>query len=283
MKTNEAISLFRKRMAPLYPSNEIDGMVRVIMEEIMHYSPVDVVMRVNEELPDFFAMRLETIISRLERHEPLQYILGIARFHGHNFKVTPATLIPRPETEQLVDIIIDENSEREDLNVIDLGTGSGCIAISLARALKFATVTGTDISHEALEVARENAAIKKARVKWLEADMLEMPPMPADSFDIMVSNPPYITMSEQSGMERNVLDYEPHSALFVPDNDPLLYYRAIAQFAIRTLKNGGRLYLEINQYQGEATADLLRNSGMINVVLHRDSFGNQRFVTATNA
>ena len=283
MKTNEAISLFRQRMALLYPANEIDAMMRVIMEEVMHYSPVDVVMRANEELPEFFTMRLNTIISRLERHEPLQYILGFAQFHGHNFKVTPATLIPRPETEQLVDIIIDENGDREDLNVIDLGTGSGCIAISLARALKFATVTGTDINNQALDVARENASALKVRVKWLEADMLEMPPMPADSFDIVVSNPPYITMSEQAGMERNVLDYEPHSALFVPDNDPLLFYRAIAQFAMHSLKNGGRLYLEINQYQGEATAALLRNARLTDVALHRDSFGNQRFVTATKA
>ena len=283
MKTNEAINLFRQRMAPLYPASEIDAMMRVIMEEVMHYSPVDVVMRADDELPEFFTTRLETIISRMERHEPLQYILGIARFHGHNFKVTPATLIPRPETEQLVDIIIDENGNRDDLNVIDLGTGSGCIAISLARALKFATVTGTDINYEALEVARENASALKVRVKWLEADMLEMPPMPANSFDIVVSNPPYITMSEQAGMERNVLDYEPHSALFVPDNDPLLFYRAIAQFAIHALKNGGRLYLEINQYQGEATAALLRSAGFTDVALHRDSFGNNRFVTATSS
>ena len=283
MKTKEAISLFRQHMAPLYPANEIDAMMRVIMEEVMHYSPVDVVMRADDELPEFFTTRLKTIISRMERHEPLQYILGIARFHGHNFKVTPATLIPRPETEQLVDIIIDENGDRDDLNVIDLGTGSGCIAISLARALKFATVTGTDINNEALDVARENSSALKVRVKWLEADMLEMPPMPANSFDIVVSNPPYITMSEQAYMERNVLDYEPHSALFVPDSDPLLYYRAIAQFAIHALKNGGRLYLEINQYQGEATAALLHSAGLTDVALHRDSFGNLRFVTATSS
>lgn len=281
MRTNEAISLFRQHMKPIYPSSEIDAMMRVIMEEVMHYSPVDVVMRDNDELPDFFTTRLQTIISRLERNEPLQYILGFARFHGHNFKVTPDTLIPRPETEQLVDIIIDESGERDDLNVIDLGTGSGCIAISLARALKFATVTGTDINIEALNVARENASALKVKVKWLEADMLEMPPMPGSSFDIIVSNPPYITLSEQATMEPNVINYEPHGALFVPDSDPLLYYRAIAQFAMHTLKNGGRLYLEINQHQAEATAQLLKKLGLSDIVLRRDSFGNQRFVTAT--
>ena len=281
MKTNEAISLFRQHMALFYPSSEIDAMMRVIMEEVMHYSPVDVVMRANDELPNFFTTRLGTIISRLERNEPLQYILGFARLHGHNFKVTTDTLIPRPETEQLVDIIIDENGERDDLNVIDLGTGSGCIAMSLARALKFATVTGTDINIEALNVAHENASALKVKVKWLEADMLEMPPMPDSSFDIIVSNPPYITTSEKATMEPNVLNYEPHSALFVPDSDPLLYYRAIALFAMHTLKNGGRLYLEINQHQGEATAELLKKAGLSDVVLRRDFFGNQRFVTAT--
>ena len=135
----------------------------------------------------------------------------------HVYTDTTSRSLPPPSfrAQQLVDIIIDENGDRDDLNVIDLGTGSGCIAISLARALKFATVTGTDINYEALDVARENASALKVRVKWLEADMLEMPSMPVNSFDIVVSNPPYITMSEQAGMERNVLDYEPHSALFV--------------------------------------------------------------------
>ena len=281
MKTSEVAITMRQRLQDIYPASELDAMTRIIMEEVMHYTAVDTVMRANEELPEFFVTRLDSIISRLSRHEPLQYILGKARFHGHDFKVTPATLIPRPETEQLVDLIADENREYEDLHVIDLGTGSGCIAISLARALKFAQVTGVDISNDALDVAREDAANLKVRVRWLEADMLEMPPMPAHSFDIVVSNPPYITMSEQATMERNVLDYEPHSALFVPDGDPLLYYRAIAQFARHALKPGRRLYLEINRSYGNEVAALLHGCGMTDVALHRDSFGNTRFATAT--
>ena len=281
MKTKEASVIFRQRLGHVLPAGEIDAMMRVIMEEVMHYSPVDVVIRADDELPEFFPSRLDNIMSRLERHEPLQYILGSALFHGHRFRVTPATLIPRPETEQLVDLIIDECGQREDLRVMDLGTGSGCIAISLARALKFAQVTGVDISNDALQVARDNATALKVRVHWLEADMLEMPSMPAQSQDIVVSNPPYITLSEQAAMERNVLDYEPRQALFVPDDDPLRFYRAIASIAATVLAPGGRLYVEINRRFGQETAALFEQQGFADTRVLKDSFGNDRFVTAT--
>lgn len=281
MKTNEVNAIFRQRLGHLLPAGEIDAMTRIVMEEVMHYSPVDAVIRAEEELPEFFTSRLDDIISRLERHEPLQYILGTARFHGHSLRVTPATLIPRPETEQLVDMVIDECGDREDLRVMDLGTGSGCIAISLARTLKFPQVTAVDISHEALQVARENAAALKVRVHWMEADLLEMPPLPTESQDIVVSNPPYITLGEQAAMERNVLDYEPHEALFVPDDDPLRFYRAIAQLAARVLVPGGRIFLEINRRFGSETATLLGGYGFTGALVHKDSFGNDRFVTAT--
>lgn len=281
MKTCEVATIMRQHLSPLYPDSELNAFTRIILEDVMHYSPVDAVMRAQDELPEFFVTRLGTIISRLQHHEPLQYILGKARFHGHDFKVTPATLIPRPETEQLVDMIVDDNGGREDLVVVDLGTGSGCIAISLARALKFATVTGIDISHEALAVARENAAALKARVKWLEADILELPAMPAAGVDIVVSNPPYITMAEKSTMERNVLDYEPHEALFVPGSDPLLFYRAIVDFAAQVLKPRGRIYLEINSHYGNEITSLLHSAGMTSAAVHHDSYGNTRFATAT--
>ena len=281
MTTQQATTIFRQRLSGLYDAGEVDAMMRVVMETVMHYSPVDVALRANEPLPDFFAARLENILLRLERYEPLQYILGTARFHGHQFKVTPATLIPRPETEQLVDLVIDENGHRDDLRVLDLGTGSGCIAVSLARALKFARVTGVDINHNALAVAQENAAALKVKVTWLEADMLEMPSMPAGEIDIVVSNPPYITVSEQAAMERNVLDYEPHEALFVPDNDPLRYYRAIARIASHVLAPGGRLYVEVNRRLGQQVAALFLQAGLTDTQVRRDSFGNERFVTAT--
>ena len=278
MTTREAISLMRSELQSTCDAREIDSMARVIMEEVLLWQPVDIVMRDGEELPAFFPAKLQEIIARLKRNEPLQYILGKARFHGHNFAVTPATLIPRPETEQLVDMIIDQNPG-SDLMVLDIGTGSGCIAISLARALKFAQVTGTDISQQALTVARQNASELKTRVNFVQQDITHCTP-PLEMWDIIVSNPPYITMSEQAGMERNVLDYEPHSALFVPDTDPMLYYRPIAAYASRALKNGGRLYLEINRAMAQQVINTLHQAGLKNVQAFTDFNGNNRFVTA---
>ena len=213
MTTREAINRLRENLAGVYDPREIESMTRVIFEDVLLWKPVDIVMRDQEPLPSFFDTKLNGIIDRLLRHEPLQYILGKARFHGHSFAVTPATLIPRPETEQLVDMIVDQNPG-SDLRVLDIGTGSGCIAISLARALKFAHVTATDISPQALAVAQQNAAALKTRVSFVQQDILTTQ-APREAWDIIVSNPPYITMSERSAMERNVLDYEPGSALFV--------------------------------------------------------------------
>ena len=280
MTTREAILLLRRELSTSYDVHEIEGMTRVIFEEVLLWKPVDIVMRDGEQLPQFFDQRLTNIIGRLKQEEPLQYILGKARFHGHSFAVTPAVLIPRPETEQLVDMIVDQNPD-SDLQVLDIGTGSGCIAISLARALKFAQVTATDISPRALEVARANAAALKTRVRFLEQDILTCR-APSQLWDIIVSNPPYITEREKASMDRNVLDYEPHSALFVPDEDPMLFYRPIAAYARRALKNGGRLYLEINRAMAQQVCDTLRKSGLSNIQLFNDFNGNDRFITATN-
>lgn len=259
----------------------MDAMTRLIMDEVLHFSPVDIVLRAQNDVPDFFPEALEKIISRLEKQEPIQYILGGAWFHGHRFAVTPATLIPRPETEQLVDLVVDENSERADLRVLDIGTGSGCIAISLARALKFAQVTGLDVSDEALAVASGNAKSLKAHVDWVEADLLANPQWPEASLDIVVSNPPYICQSERATMERNVLDYEPGLALFVPDDDPLLFYRPIARLASSALVPGGHLYLEVNSRFSDDVVSLLTRHGFCDAQSVRDSYGNVRFVTAS--
>lgn len=269
----------RSELSGCYDSREIEGMTRIIFEDVLLWQPVDIVMRDGEQLPEFFDSRLASIITRLKQHEPLQYILGKARFHGHSFAVTPATLIPRPETEQLVDMIIDENPGN-DLAVLDIGTGSGCIAISLARALKFAQVTATDVSPDALAVAQHNATALKTRVRFLEQDILTCS-APSQAWDIIVSNPPYITEQEKATMERNVLDYEPHSALFVPNDDPMLFYRPIAAYASRSLKNGGRLYLEINRAMAQQVSDILKQAGLSNIHIHNDFNGNNRFITAT--
>lgn len=279
MTTREAIQRLRNALSPLYDPREVESMTRVIMEDVLQWRPVDIVMRDSDQLPDFFPSRLDDIIARLQRHEPLQYILGKARFHGHNFTVTPAVLIPRPETEQLVDMIIDQNTG-SDLDVLDIGTGSGCIAISLARALKFAQVTATDVSTSALAVAQHNAQALGTRVRFVEHNILTSR-APIEAWDIIVSNPPYITMSEKNSMDRNVLDYEPAGALFVPDADPMLYYRAIAAYASQALKNSGRLYLEINRAMAALVSDTLRQARLSNIQVFNDFNGNNRFVTAT--
>ena len=277
MKLKEAIEQLRKGLADVAEPGEVQAMIRIICEDVFNYDPVDVALRQESELPEFAQERLTDIIVRLRRHEPLQYVVGSARFHGHRFKVTPAVLIPRPETEQLVDLIIDENTG-SDLRVLDMGTGSGCIAISLARALKFAQVDALDVSRDALEVARQNAIDLKVKVRFFESDMLL--PQPSSSYDIIVSNPPYICWSEREAMEPNVKDYEPGQALFVPDNDPLLFYKTIAPYAVQSLERGGHLYLEINpRFAGEVKR-LLEESGFDEVRILEDSFGKQRFAAA---
>ena len=277
MILKEAIEQLRTGLSGIVEPHEAQAMIRVICEDIFNYDPVDVALRQDSELPQFAGQRVSDVVSRLRRHEPLQYIVGSARFHGHKFKVTPAVLIPRPETEQLVDLIVDENPA-SDLRVLDIGTGSGCIAISLARALKFAQIDALDVSRDALAVARDNAAALKAKVRFFESDMLM--PQPAATYDIIVSNPPYICWSERESMERNVKDYEPGQALFVPDNDPLLFYKAIAPYAMQSLDKGGRLYLEINQRFGREVKQLLEAGGFDEVRIIEDSYGKVRFAAA---
>ncbi len=278
MKLKEAIEQLRNGLAGVAEPQEVQAMIRIICEDIFNYDPVDVALRQERELPEFAQERITDLIARMRRHEPLQYIIGWARFHGHKFKVTPTVLIPRPETEQLVDLIVNENTA-SDLRVLDMGTGSGCIAISLARALKFASVDALDVSRDALAVARENAAALKVKVRFFESDMLL--PQPAATYDIIVSNPPYICWSERESMERNVKDYEPGQALFVPDNDPLMFYKAIAPYAQQSLEKGGRLYLEINQRFGNEVKRLLEDYGFEDVRIIQDSFGKVRFAVAS--
>lgn len=278
MKVKEAIQQLRESLSPVIEAGELQAMIRVICEDVFNYDQVDVALRQDHELPDFAPERIAEIIARLKRHEPLQYVVGSARFHGHRFKVTPAVLIPRPETEQLVDLIIDENPD-PDLKVLDMGTGSGCIAIALARALKFAQVDALDVSRDALAVARENAALLKTPgVRFFESDMLAS--QPSACYDIIVSNPPYICWSERESMDRNVKDFEPGQALFVPDSDPLLYYKAIAHYASQSLEHGGKLYLEINQRFGNEVKQLLESCGLDDVRIIEDSFGHVRFAAA---
>lgn len=274
-------SYIKQALAEAYPEGEVRAFVRILFEEWLHYSTVDIYLRADCEVPDFVEQKMRRAVECLLAHEPIQHIVGVAHFHGHRFKVDRHTLIPRPETEQLVDMIIDQNPAT-DLRVLDIGTGSGCIAISLARAMKFAQVTAFDVSQAALDVAAGNASALGAKVNFCLTDILSAKPSD-NQFDIIVSNPPYICHSEKSQMDSNVLLYEPHTALFVPDDDPLLFYRAIAQYASRALSPNGKLYFEINAAYGNATAQLLKQHGFTDIEIVRDFYGRDRFVSALMA
>lgn len=281
MNVAETQKLIRHALRDLYPSGEIAAIERILFEHLLHYSPVDIIMRQDRVLPDFVEEKMRDAVARLGREEPIQHIVGVADFHGHQFKVTRDTLVPRPETEQLVDMITDECGDRYDLRVLDIGTGSGCIAISLALALKFASVDALDVSAEALAIANVNAAKFGAKVNFVYGDILCMPNSKSERYDIVVSNPPYVLCSEKEQMQKNVLDYDPALALFVPDDNPLLFYKAIASYCNRALRAGGRLFLEINAAFGQQVKDLLIDAGYNNVEVRRDFCGRDRFVTAT--
>lgn len=271
----------RKELSEIYPPNEIEGIIRIIFDHLKQWSPVDIVLHRDEIISDFISGKIDNILSRLKCHEPIQYIVGEGRFFGYTFKVTPDTLIPRQETEELVEMIIKKYGKTDDLQVLDIGTGSGCIAIALAFNLPFSIVSGIDISLKAVEIATENAKRLRAhRASFHTADIFTLLP-DQDSLDIIVSNPPYIVHSEKVDMEANVLDYEPHTALFVSDDNPLCFYSAIADFAITALKPGGELYFEINPLFADQLKSMLSEKGFTDIVLHLDIHNRNRFASAS--
>lgn len=273
------IQKIKEVLSPLYSTGEIKNIIRIIFENIKNYSQVDIIMNQDEILSQFIKDKVDMILKRLVNHEPIQYIFNEAYFQGLTLKVTPDTLIPRPETEELIDIIVKENNQ-SDLHVLDIGTGSGAIAIALAKSLKFPIVDAIDISQKAIDIAQENAKAHKVKINFFIRDILSVE-IPTNSvYDIIVSNPPYITLREKDSMEPNVLDYEPHTALFVPDNDPLLFYRAITHYAVYALNPGGRIYFEINSLYGKETAKLLSDNNFIDVDIIKDMYGLDRFVSA---
>lgn len=258
MTVMELSSYIRSRLAD---DPEVRALERIIFEDVLLMRPIDVVVNPDRELPEFIPAKITAILDRLISGEPIQYIIGHARFHGLYFRVTTDTLIPRPETEELVDIIADRYAQYSDLRIIDIGTGSGAIAIALARTLKFPKITAVDISGKALEIARQNAADLSVKINFVHGDILRL--KPEEHFDIAVSNPPYVLESERTDMEAKVLDHEPASALFVPDDDPLRFYNAI-----RRNVNADAYYFEINpmcakQFDG---AEIIK-----------DSYGKSRF------
>lgn len=270
----------KRRLTLVVGEREAYWMARDIIDDILGYSEVELLIKGNEVLSDFVIGKIDSVVERVERGEPLQYVLGWARFEGNRYMVTPDTLIPRPETQEIVDIIISRHGEEKDLRVMDVGTGSGCIAISLARGLKFAQVSAIDISQPALEVARENAKMLKTRVNFECRDALSLTPKRGEKYDIIVSNPPYIAEYERKDMEHSVLDYEPSTALFVPNDDPLRFYRAIASFAVETLSQGGHIYYEINPLFATEMLEMMRGMGYNDIEIINDMQGRKRMLCA---
>lgn len=256
-------------------------MTRIIFERLKGYTPADLVLKGAQEAGEYIIGKTDRIVKRLLANEPIQYIFGIADFYGMEFKVTPDVLIPRPETAELVDIIVADWKNKSDLEIADLCTGSGCIACALARHLPFSSVTAIDISATAIAIAKENATALKTKINFIKADVLALDP--SDSkYDIIVSNPPYITEKEKVAMEPNVLEYEPGLALFVPDNDPLRFYKPITMFASKSLKQGGMLYFEINPEYASAIQKLISGYSFSEIEVIRDSAARKRFIKATH-
>ncbi|MBM6806583.1 peptide chain release factor N(5)-glutamine methyltransferase [Bacteroides caecicola] len=268
----------QKLIAASYAETEASALARWILEEEFGFSTLELYAGKDTDFPMEKRNRLNDILVRLARFEPIQYIIGKTEFCGLTLKVSSDVLIPRPETAELVDWIVSD-CPQSGLRVLDIGTGSGCIAITLAERMVEAEVSAWDISERALAVARENALHNNVRIAFSCMDVFNEP-TGTSVFDIIVSNPPYITESERAEMERNVLDYEPETALFVPDTDPLRFYRRIAHIGNQMLKPGGKLFFEINRAYGSETAAMLKYGGYSQVEVRSDSYGNARMIKA---
>jgi|GEM_PF-16140 len=271
---------FIETLTPIYGADEAESFFNIALEEIQGLSRVGLIMNPGAGLSSMQKEKWDNVLAQLLEHKPIQYIFGKTHFYGFEFTVNANTLIPRPETEELVEWIINENKNKEDITILDIGTGSGCIAISLAHNLKQAAVSALDVSAEALAVAKHNAAANNVTVNFIQDDILTANSLPRQ-YDIIVSNPPYVRNLEKHEIKPNVLDFEPHLALFVEDNDPLIFYRKIARLAKQYLKKGGTLYFEINQYLGTETVHMLETQGFKKVILRKDLYGNDRMVSVS--
>lgn len=283
------IALLRKSLTELYDSRETNSIISLLMEEVCGISRVDMIMNPARIIASEQAETLERFASLLQQGIPVQQVLGYEYFLSQKFQVNPDVLIPRPETAELVEWIVSDvqKSGIETPKILDVGTGSGCIAISLASLINNSQTWGIDLSTGALKTAKQNAeSLKISNVSFVQKDIIaeqdkSFEQSGVDNFDVIVSNPPYIMDKEKSEMSANVLDHEPHLALFVPDDDPLLFYRAIARYGKINLKPGGNLYFEINAALGKETAQLLEEMGYKDVVLRKDINDRDRMIKAT--
>jgi release factor glutamine methyltransferase len=277
---NEVFLTFKHELNDLYNNNETEALTLWVVSEIMELSKATIKAFPEKELTVLQQELTSSILIELKTGKPLQYILGYTEFYGLRFVVNPAVLIPRPETEELVEWILSSVDTKQKLSILDIGTGSGCIPISIKKNLPNAHISAVDISPEALQTAKINAELNEVVIDFIEADILKNSQPLLHNLQLIVSNPPYVTPADKTQMHLNVVNFEPHSALFVPQNDPLLFYKAIADFAIRNLTPGGLLFLEINEIYGQETIQLLSSKGFKNIELRKDISGRDRMIKA---
>lgn len=277
MTLNSYKKWFNEQLQHLYDADEIKSMLTIVAYEVLGLSRVDLVLKDNESLSEAQIVQLNNVLSQLQQEIPIQYIFEKAYFYGYEFKVSPATLIPRRETEELVEWVLSEMNRQPEKKwrVLDIGTGTGCIPISIKKEFPLAEIFAMDISTGALKIAKENAENLNASVTFIEQNILSTDQL--DSYDIIISNPPYVRNLEKAEIKKNVLAYEPHLALFVEDNDPFIFYRKIAELAQKSLTENGLLFFEINQYLGEEMQQMVSEYFKI-IELRKDLQGNDRMM-----
>lgn len=279
-KIKDILSFFRAELKNSYENDELETIIAYCFEFYLNMSRADLITDENKTVSESELLKLNFAVKELKKHKPIQYVLCEADFYGLKFKVNEHVLIPRPETEELVHLIIKDN-KIDAPAILDIGTGSGCIPITLKKNIPLAKVTGMDISIEALEVAKQNTILNRVEVELISDSILHLTSRLShltSHFDIIVSNPPYICISEKESMNKNVLEYEPHLALFVENNDPLLFYKAICDYALKHLNENGKIYFEINQALGSETKNMLENKGFKSVELIKDLSNNNRIL-----
>lgn len=285
MTLKEYRNIFNTTLSELYPKTEIDTFLGLLIEEYLGLNRVDLVIKADFKIDESKLIILNKVLKRLQKEEPIQYIIGHTEFFGYPLIVNQNTLIPRPETEELVAWIIDEvrnnsNYSNKQISILDIGTGTGCIPISLAKELNYAVISAIDVSEKAIEIAKKNAIENQVNINFITKDILQTTNLNTQ-FDIIISNPPYVRNVEKKEINNNVLENEPHLALFVEDNNALIFYDKIADLAKNHLNKNGCLFFEINQYLGQETSTLLKSKAFKNIELRKDIFKNDRMLKAT--
>ena len=292
MIIRQIIAETRRQLSGKYPDTEIDSFIRILFMQYLNMTAVEIHLSQEREVFPEIDRQILTAVGEFAKFRPIQYITGKTEFYGLQFELTPDVLIPRPETEELVDWIIQNSkfgnrkseigNQKSKINIIDIGTGSGCIAVALKANLPDADVRAIDVSEPALSVARRNAAKNSVKINFIQLDILtgDLKCFVDNSLDVIVSNPPYVTPSEKDEMQPNVLEYEPHCALFTPEDDPLIFFKRIAILGIKILKDGGKIFFEINERYHLEVANILKQHGFSEISPRKDINGKWRMISA---